>query len=277
MRRYSMTLLLGLSVMALVEAPRLAAQSDDAAWLKDCQDEHYGSDSHERFCEVRHTGFKPGSTSLTIDPDENGGAEIRGWDKDSVALAIRIQAGGDSREEAEALARKITVDASGSAVRVDGPSTGRHQQWSVILVMMVPRKTGLAVSTTNGPLSVEGVTGRMDLRAQNGPVSLYHVGGDVEARVKNGPLSVTLAGTSWDGKGLDAETVNGPVTLGLPEGYNAELETGTVNGPMDLQIPLTVTLSGRVRDRIHTTLGKGGSPVRVVTTNGPITIRKARS
>jgi len=276
MRRLPATLLPGLVGLALFAVPRLAAQTEDATWLRQCQDEHYGSDDRERFCEVRHTGFKPGSASLTIDPDENGGAEIQGWDRDSVSVSIRIQAGGDSREEAEALARKITVDASGSTVRVDGPSSGRHQQWSVILVMMVPRKSGLEVSTTNGPLSVEGVTGRMDLRAQNGPVSLYHVGGDVEARVQNGPLTVTLAGSNWDGKGLNAETVNGPVTLGLPEGYNADLETGTVNGPMDLQIPLTVTLSGRVRDRIHTTLGKGGAPVRVVTTNGPITIRKAR-
>jgi len=277
MRSHATTLVLGLCGLALIAVPRLAAQTDDAAWLKQCEDEHYGGDTRERFCEVRHTGFKPGSASLTIDPDENGGAEVRGWDRDSVAVAIRIQSGGDSREDAEALARKITVDASGSTVRVDGPSSGRHQQWSVILVMMVPRQGGLEISTTNGPLSVEGVIGRMDLRAQNGPVSLYHVGGDVEARVQNGPLSVTLAGTKWDGKGLNAETVNGPVTLGVPEGYNAELETGTVNGPMDLQMPLTVTLNGRVRDRIHTTLGKGGAPVRVVTTNGPITIRKARS
>ena len=117
----------------------------------------------------------------------------------------------------------------------------------------------------------------MDLRAENGPVSLTGVGGDVVARVQNGPLSVRLAGTKWDGKGLDAESVNGPVTLAVPENYNAELETGTVNGPYDVAMPLTVTIQGSVKDRIHSTLGKGGAPVRVVTTNGPLTIRRARS
>lgn len=269
--------LLGLSCLALIRAPRLAAQADDAAWLKQCQDEHYNSDDNERFCEVRHVGFKPVGGSLTIDPDENGGAEIEGWDRDSVAVTLRIQTGARTDEDARALTKAITVEASGSTVRVDGPSSGRHQHWGVSLVLMVPRQIGLAVRTVNGPLSVEGVSGRMELRATNGPVSLSRVGGDVQARVQNGPLTVTLAGASWVGKGLDAEAVNGPVTLGLPDGYNAELETGTVNGPMNLEIPLTVTLSGRVRDRIHTTLGKGGAPVRVVTTNGPITIRKARS
>ena len=116
----------------------------------------------------------------------------------------------------------------------------------------------------------------MDLRARNGPVSLHGVSGDVTARVQNGPLSVRLSGTRWDGKGLDAEAVNGPVDLAIPERYNARLETGTVNGPMDLTFPLTVRVQGRLSQRIQSTLGDGGAPVRVVTTNGPLTIRRAR-
>lgn len=161
--------------------------------------------------------------------------------------------------------------------RVVGPGRDDHQSWGVSLVVKVPRKSGLRIETVNGPVSVEDVSGNIEVTARNGPVSLHRVGGDVRARVQNGPLSVVLAGKVWDGKGLDAEAMNGPVDLGLPDGYNAELETGTVNGPMDLQVPLTVTLQGRVKDRIHTTLGRGGPPVRVVTTNVPITIRRARS
>jgi hypothetical protein len=75
---------------------------------------------------------------------------------------------------------------------------------------------------------------------------------------------------------LDAESVNGPIDLSIPDDYNAELETGTVNGPMDTSVPLTLTVMGRMRDRIHAKLGKGGAPIRVVTTNGPLSIRRAR-
>jgi hypothetical protein len=46
---------------------------------------------------------------------------------------------------------------------------------------------------------------------------------------------------------------------------------------MNLAFPLTVTIQGRMTNRIHTTLGDGGAPVRVVTTNGPMTIHHARS
>lgn len=264
-----------LLLLALFGAPGLSAQNrDDAAWQRSC--ERDDDDSGERYCEVRHTGFRPAGSSLTIDPDQNGGVEVIGWDKDSVAVTIRIQATAQSESDARALAQRVEVEAAGSAVRVDGPGSGRREHWSASLIVHVPRKTGLIASTTNGPLMASNLTGTIDLRSTNGPLSLEDLAGDVRARVQNGPLSVELSGDGWVGKGLDAESVNGPVDLSIPEGYNAELETGTVNGPMDTDVPLTITVQGRMRDRIHARLGKGGAPVRVVTTNGPITIRRAR-
>ncbi len=264
-----------LVLASLVLAPPLAAQErDDAAWQKRCERD-YDSDDGERYCEVRYTGFRPTGGSLTIDPDANGGVEVIGWDRDSVAVTLRVQAKARNEEDARALAHDVEVVASGSSVRVHGPSTGRRQSWSASLVLRVPRRTGITAATVNGPLSVSDLNGAIELRATNGPLSLSRLGGDVRARVQNGPLSVELSGAGWDGKGLDAESVNGPVDLGIPDGYNAELETGTVNGPMSTSIPLTVTFKGRMRDRIQTTLGKGGAPVRVVTTNGPISIHRA--
>jgi len=46
---------------------------------------------------------------------------------------------------------------------------------------------------------------------------------------------------------------------------------------MDVGFPMTVTISGRVKDRISTTLGGGGSLIRVVTTNRPMTVRRGGS
>jgi DUF4097 and DUF4098 domain-containing protein YvlB len=85
---------------------------------------------------------------------------------------------------------------------------------------------------------------------------------------------VELEGRGWEGAGLDAETVNGPVHLAVPEGYSARIETGTVNGPIDIDFPLTVTLQPGRRRQFTTVLGSGGAPIRVVTTNGPLTVRR---
>jgi hypothetical protein len=43
-----------------------------------------------------------------------------------------------------------------------------------------------------------------------------------------------------------------------------------------MQIDFPITLQGRIgrMTRIRTTLGAGGAPVRVVTTNGPLSVRR---
>lgn len=262
--------LLALAFAASQSTPAFA-QKDDVRWQRDCQDNRYGDDDRARFCEVRHAGFKS-TGSLAVDPGANGGVSVEAWDRDSVDITIRIQASAGSEADAKAMAAEIEVDAKNGNIRIDGPETQRRNSWGANLVVRVPRKTNLDVEATNGPIEVSDVSGTMRLKTTNGPVSLDNVGGDVRARLQNGPLTVSLKGKEWSGAGLDAESVNGPVTLNIPSEYNAELETGTVNGPMESSRPLTVTFRGRMKSRIQTTLGKGGAPVRVVTTNGPITI-----
>jgi len=60
------------------------------------------------------------------------------------------------------------------------------------------------------------------------------------------------------------------VSLTIPRGYNARLETGTTNGGMRLDFPITV--QGLIDKHIHTQLGSGGPLVRVITTNGGVRI-----
>ena len=255
-------------------AAGLGAQTSDAAWLQRCDREDWGGD-RERFCEVRVSGFRPGRGSIVVVPGTNGGASIEGWDRDSVSVHARIQANAEEIDDARALAREVDVRRNGNTIEADGPEPGRREGWSVQFVIYVPRRSNIEIETHNGPLSVRNVTGTMDLYTQNGPLSLSGVAGDVKARTQNGPLSVHLEGDRWTGAGLDAEAQNGPVTLFIPDNYSAELETGTINGPMTSDFPITVTLNGRMKSRITTRLGNGGAPVRVVTSNGPVSLRRS--
>jgi hypothetical protein len=262
------------TLLLLVAASAVAAQEDPDEWLAQCR--HNWND-RPRVCVVRQTGFRPSGGTLSVDPSENGGVAVYGWDRDSIAVVAKIEGQAGSESAAQALVDAVRIEAGGRQITARGPESERRASWAVSFDVYVPRHTDLSMSTENGPLSVEEVTGAMQLHAINGPVTLRAVGGDVTARVQNGPLSVELSGARWDGPGLDAEAQNGPVSLGIPDGYNARLETGTVNGPMNLAFPLTVTIQGRMTNRIHTTLGGGGPTVRVVTTNGPMTIHHARS
>ena len=272
--------LFALAALSLLAAAPGSAQDYDDDWLSECRRDRWSRrDDRVKHCEIREDSLRApgGSAAITVDPGQNGGVAIRGWDKDSIYVRAKIQTYGRDTDAAVAIARQIRIIVSGSTIRAEGPDEigWRHSSgWSVSFEVYVPRRSNLALETENGPLSVREVVGTMDLEAHNGPVALRGVGGMVRARVQNGPLTVALTGTRWEGEGLDAETVNGPVTLSVPEGYSAQLETGTVNGPMSVDFPLTVTIQGRISHRINTTLGSGGARVRVVTTNGPLSIRR---
>ena len=132
--------------------------------------------------------------------------------------------------------------------------------------------SGATWKGVNGSLGVDGVNGKLDLRTTNGSVSLADVGGDVRAHTQNGSLSVQLAGSKWDGSGLDAETQNGSVRMAIPEGYAAQIETGTVNGGIHTDFPITV--QGRIGRRLTLPLNGGGVTLRAMTTNGGVTLSR---
>jgi hypothetical protein len=247
------------------------AQDDDDEWLENCRSTRWNG-RRPTACEVRVKSI-PARSPLTVRPGRNGAVHIIAHEGKNIEVHTRLQASDGSRADADDVLKRINVDL-GETITATGPETGHGASWSASFVIYVPRNTNVDVTTENGPIAIKNVFGRMELSAQNGPISLSGVGGDVHARAQNGPLHVRLTGTRWSGEGLDAETRNGPIALVIPRDYNAALETGTVNGPMESDFPITVTLNGRRWKQFTTTLGNGGAPVRVVTTNGPVSLRR---
>jgi hypothetical protein len=262
--RATLPLAAALSLLALP-----AAAQEPSDWAERCRSWNH-DDNREVVCEERETRLGA-RESLSVDGRQNGGVSVRAWDGRDVLVRAQIQATAPSREEAGRVARQVSVSTSGGTIRATGPETEGPRGWAVSYEIFVPRRMDLEIQTHNGPISVTGVSGEMELRAVNGPVNLRDVGGDVRARTTNGPLNVRLAGSRWSGDGLDAQTTNGPVNLTVPGGYSAELETGTVHGSVRMDIPVTVR--GEVTRHIRTRLGGGGPPIRVMTTNGPVTVR----
>ena len=273
-------LALSVSAATSLQAQRHGRHRDsnhDGNWLDRCRNND-GDGNRARFCEERAMGWPSSAGSnLVVDASPNGGVAVTGWDRDSIDVIVRIQTQAGSDEDARQLAQQIRISNDHGTISADGPSIRGRTSWSVSFEIRAPKRTNLNLTTINGPLAVEEVSGTIRLRAENGPITLDRLGGDVSAHAQNGPLRVELTGARWDGAGLDASTQNGPLVVDVPEGYNANFETGTVNGPMELGFPIMV--QGRIgagsNRRIRATLGSGGPSVRVVTTNGPAIIRRS--
>ena len=260
-------------VAALIPTNRAIAQRSDSEWVDDCR--RNGGDGYGRrkaWCEVREMRVRAPSGTLSMDGLVNGGVSVTGWNHDSLVVRTRIRITARSQSGAKEIASRIRTVVNGSTVEVEGPRNTDDDQWSASLIAMVPRQTDLRLGTSNGPVTVEQVTGDIEARTSNGPMTLRDLGGSVRARTTNGPLTISLSGTKWDGSGLDARTTNGPLTISVPDNYNARLEAGTTNGPVNLGFPITVV--GRITRDIATDLGTGGATIRATTTNGPLTIRR---
>lgn len=245
----------------------LKAQPPEARSARDWCDDGGKDRARQRVCEVREERMAAGSR-LEVDGAANGGIRVLGWDGTDVLVRSRVAAQAERMDQAQALMEEVEVSTSGNRIRAEGPRTGRREGWSVSYEIFVPRSMDLELETTNGGITVADVSGDIRFDATNGGVTLDRLGGDVRGRTTNGGLRVTLAGDRWEGDGMEVETTNGGVTVEVPEGYSAVLEAGTTNGGMEVDFP--VTIQGRVGRRLNATLGEGGAPIRITTTNGRV-------
>ena len=238
-----------------------------------CRDTNDRGDDYYQHCDVRESTLPAGA--LNVDAGQNGGVSVEAWDRNDIRVRAIVR--GSAREESRArdIAGQVQVQAGGGRVYATGPDVNRREWWSVSYRINVPRRNDLDLSATNGGITIVGVNGNLRFDTTNGGVRLTNVGGRVTGETRNGGINVVLTGSRWDGEGLDVETSNGGVTVEIPENYNAEFETRTVNGGLNIDFPITVQGELTSRRGITTTLGSGGPPVRVRTTNGGVRVRRA--
>lgn len=264
-----MTALRHVTLTALLAAAVPAHAAAQAGTLT-CDPRSRDDDDGARVCDIRETVLAARG-GIVVDAEPNGGIRIHGWDRDEIRLRVRVEARARSEGRARELADAVNVESAG-AIRARGPRTGRREWWTASFELFVPRRADLDLRSHNGGLRIDGVTGRIEFSTVNGSVRLADVGGDVRGRTTNGSLRIELAGTAWDGAGLDARTTNGGVEVVVPEAYHAHLEAGTVNGAVRVDFPVTV--QGRLDRELALDLGSGGRTLRVRTTNGSVTVRR---
>ncbi|WP_420454722.1 hypothetical protein [Rubrivirga sp.] len=251
-----------------------AADAQSARVLADdpwCE-EVWASDDRAVVCEVRETLLRTDALDVRA---VNGEVSVREWDRPDVLVRARVTAVSADAALARRQVRATTVTTAAGRVRSSAPSEARSNA-SVSYQVFAPRSTRLTVAALNGPVSIEGMAGRIRAEVTNGPVALAAVGGDVEVDATNGPVSVALSGTTWRGAGLTVRAMNGPIQLTVPGGYGARLSARTHQGRIsapDLRTGARERRRDQPGDRLDATLGSGGPVLSLVAHNGPVQIR----
>jgi putative adhesin len=126
--------------------------------------------------------------------------------------------------------------------------------------------------TVNGDVDAESLGADARVSTVNGSIDVS-AAGHVEASTVNGSIRAGMGRADWSSE-AEFSTVNGGITLTLPDNLSAEVSAETVNGDLETDFPLTVT--GKFGPRhMRGTIGSGGRYLKLSTVNGSIHLRKS--
>ena len=224
----------------------------------------------------------------------DGSINVHAWDKPEVMYTATKRAADDR----EMQGIKLTAQAAGNEVNISakfdksfaqsykeqGGRVTYSSQASAEFDLYVPRNSTLFVSTGDGRLRVDGVSGEVELRTGDGSIDvtggrgrLRAETGDGRIRVENfegdaetrtGDGRITLDGNF---RTLAARTGDGTISLTLPEGANATVETDGESVDNDGVAVAETDAESRVR---RWRIGGGGQLLTLRTGDGQIILRR---
>jgi Putative adhesin len=148
----------------------------------------------------------------------------------------------------------------------------RKNQINVVMRVRIPDGVKTIAQSTNGNVSVEGLSADVDAYTTNGNVEVSTSGGIVGARSTNGNVTASLGSTDGTAP-MRFSTTNGSVTVIAPPSLSADVEMSTTNGSVRSDFPITV--QGRMRSNsLRGTLGSGGRTLEAHSTNGNVTLKR---
>jgi hypothetical protein len=209
----------------------------------------------------------------------NGGIRIRGYDGATVNVTAHKKAG--KQEYLDEL--KVVIDASDDYVRIETRHPDRKGSWfswgsdssgSVAYELEVPADTELdAIETVNGDVDIEAVAGAVKASTVNGTLNVSDLAADVSLETVNGSVKARFERLG-SGQRVNAEAVNGAITLVLPEDASARIEAETVNGGIDCDDFGLKAEKGFVGRDLSGEIGAGEARISLDTVNGSIRIEK---
>ena len=222
----------------------------------------------------------PLASDGAIEINNNSGAvDIEGT-SDSGPSVVDVRAEKIVRATTEQTARDLLRHVVITYLSAPGQVTLQTERITGILIgvsfeinyhVKVPASARIQVRTSNGTLSINGVSGRVKLNDTNGAIIAKAIGGGFEARTTNGMVDVDIA---KGGELVDLRAVNGSVHLALPANVNANLSATSVNGAVEVTGLPFENFGDAARDarRVRGRINAGGPPIELNAINGSVRV-----
>lgn len=206
----------------------------------------------------------------------NGSITVTGGDGNSVEIIATRKA--SNQKELDKIEIEITHSASEIVVETE---LGKSGSWysrgsnnsSVKYKIIVPAGTNLdSVETVNGEVVISGVWGEVVAETVNGDLDVSGLAGDVKLATVNGSIDASFDKLEGQQR-VKAETVNGRITIKLPDNADVKVSADTLNGGINASDFDLETARGFVGSDLNGNIGNGSARLNVDTVNGSIKIR----
>ncbi|HYV11242.1 MAG TPA: hypothetical protein VE980_10120 [Pyrinomonadaceae bacterium] len=239
-----------------------------------------GGYNSERFTAKETKTFSVGSAPRITLSTFDGQVTIRGWDKNEVTYNATK---GAADEET---LKQISIQAQqqGDAISISTVNT-EDVNGRVNFDVYVPRQSTLHVSSGDGALNLDGVTGQITLRSGDGPIEVANGGGQLQVNTGDGVIRVIkfegqVDARTGDGSialdgnfnAVSARTGDGQISLTVPAGSSFTIETNSMEDLANegFVVNEDITPSPRVK---RWRIGNGGKLFILKTGDGKILLR----
>jgi hypothetical protein len=218
-----------------------------------------------------------------------------------------------ARTRADLEYHKIKVEQTGNSLVVRGLQEPEERQRENIqvnhqVILKVPRRIDLAISSISGWIKVGDVDGQTEVTSISGAVDIGNVGGKLQmtsisgsveignvgadARVRsisgnlrlgqiNGSLEVSSVSggvsatlNSLSPEGMHIKSVSGSIEIGFKSEVNADFRAESISGHVQLDMPNVVRDSETEPPNARARIGAGGTPITISSVSGNIRLRQ---
>lgn len=189
-------------------------------------------------------------------------------------VEVTLKAEGDTVRIVARRADNRMADNSGARFDVNVPGGSTLELHTSNGEVTVRGVTGdVTVDTSNGHIRIDGGQGRLDLSSGNGDINIAAQDALVNADISNG--SIRFDGSLAEGN-QNFSTSNGAIVVTLPAGARFRVSANTSNGDVTSDFPVTVSGSLR-KGELNGAVGENpGISLSLRSSNGNIEIRQSK-
>jgi DUF4097 and DUF4098 domain-containing protein YvlB len=208
--------------------------------------------------------------------ETNGRIEIQATEGNAVeVIGTRIVKAATDEAAKDALKRlEITENVTPDRISLDTTGHGVNLQMglsvTVNFVVRLPRTASVKLVATNGDIDITDVGGTLDIHTTNGQVKTSRLAGSATVESTNGAIALDFV--KLGDAGITCETTNGKIEVSIPKDSKARISARVTNGAITTS-NLEITTTEQTHKRVEGTIGGGGAPIRLETTNGLVEIR----